>query len=84
MEFPSLKAQQLLRVLLREPLAYEVKKKQGSRRRKGTSHRKLESRNGYPDVLFSFHDKQTIPGGVVKKILIEDVGLTETEARKLV
>lgn len=84
MDFPSVKAPQLLRVLLREPLAYEIKKKQGSRKRKGTSHRKLVSRNGYPDIGFAFHDKKTIPGGVVKKILTQDVGLTEEEARKLI
>ncbi len=84
MDWPSLKAPQLLRVLLREPLGYEVKKKQGSRKRSGTSHRKLTSRNGYPDIGFSFHDKKTINGNVVKKILVEDVGLSETEARKLV
>ncbi len=84
MDFPSLKAPQLLRVLMREPLAYEIKKSQGSRKRKGTSHRKLVSRNGYPDIGFAFHDKQTIPGGTVKKVLTKDVGLSETEARNLV
>ena len=35
-------------------------------------------------MKFSFHDGQTIPGGVVKKILTKDVGLSEEEARKLV
>jgi predicted RNA binding protein YcfA (HicA-like mRNA interferase family) len=76
-EFPSLKAQQLLRVLMRKPLNYKVVRQSGS-------HRKLESRNGYPNVGFSFHNKRTIPGGMVRKILTEDVGLTEAEARKLV
>ncbi|MBA3423873.1 MAG: type II toxin-antitoxin system HicA family toxin [Rubrobacteraceae bacterium] len=77
MDFPSLKAQKFLRVLLREPLNYEVTRQNGS-------HRKLESRNGYPDLLFSFHDGVTIPGGAVKKILVKDVGLDEDSARKLV
>jgi hypothetical protein len=83
-DWPSLKAQQLLRVLKREPLAYEIEKTQGSRKKKGTSHRKLVSRKGYPDLGFAFHDRATIPGGKVKDILIKEVGLTENEARKLV
>jgi predicted RNA binding protein YcfA (HicA-like mRNA interferase family) len=64
-------------VLLREPLGYEVVTQNGS-------HRKLESRNGYPKVGFSFHDKATIPGGAVKKILVKDVGLDEDKARELI
>lgn len=76
MDFPSLKAQKLLRVLLREPLDYEIVRQSGS-------HRKLESRNGYPDTGFSFHDGATIPGGAVKKILVKDIGLDEDEAREL-
>ncbi len=77
MDFPSLKAQKFLRILLREPLGYDVTSQNGS-------HRKLESRNGYPKLGFSFHDGVTVPGGAVKKILVKDVGLDEDEARRLV
>ncbi len=77
MDFPSLKSQQLLRVLMRKPLDYEIVRQNGS-------HRKLESSNGYPVLGFSFHDGVTVPGGAVKKILVKDIGLDENEARKLV
>lgn len=77
MDFPSLKAQKLLRVLLREPLGYEVARQSGS-------HRKLKSRNGYPDLGFSFHDGATVPSRAVKKILTKDIGLDEEKARELI
>jgi hypothetical protein len=38
---------------------------------------------GYPPLTFAFHDKATIPAGLVRKILVRDVGLAEDEARKL-
>jgi predicted RNA binding protein YcfA (HicA-like mRNA interferase family) len=76
MQFPSLKARQMLAILQREPLAYEVVRQNGS-------HRRLESRNGYPPLGFSFHDRATIPPGLVRKILVQDVGLTEDEATEM-
>jgi predicted RNA binding protein YcfA (HicA-like mRNA interferase family) len=75
--FPALKGQQLLAVLLREPLAYAIVRQKGS-------HRKLCSERGFPDIGFSFHDRATIPPGVVRKILVADVGLSEAAARALV
>ncbi len=74
--FPSLKAQQLLAVLMRKPLEYEVTRRSGS-------HRTLESKHGYPRLGFAFHDGITVPPGAVRKILMDDVGLSEQEARKL-
>jgi predicted RNA binding protein YcfA (HicA-like mRNA interferase family) len=71
-----MKAKQLLAILHREPLKYEVVKQNGS-------HRKMESANGHPPLLFSFHDKDTIPPGLVRKILVNDVGLAEADARNL-
>lgn len=38
---------------------------------------------GRPPLSFSFHDKATIPSGLVRKILVRDVGLAEDQARKL-
>lgn len=66
----------MLAILQREPLAYEITRQNGS-------HRKLESRNGYPPLGFSFHDRATIPPGLVRKILVQDIGLTEDQASQL-
>lgn len=38
---------------------------------------------GLPPLTFAFHDKATIPAGLVRKILVRDLGLAEDEARKL-
>jgi predicted RNA binding protein YcfA (HicA-like mRNA interferase family) len=75
--FPSLKAPRLLAILQREPLAYEVVAQRGS-------HRKLGSRNGYPPLGFSWHDRYTVPPGLVRKTLVRDVGLDEREALELI
>lgn len=50
--------------------------------RQSGSHRRMES-PAYPPLTFAFHDKATIPAGLVRKILVRDVGLAEDEARKL-
>jgi predicted RNA binding protein YcfA (HicA-like mRNA interferase family) len=74
--FPSLKAKRLLAILRREPLQYRVARSRGS-------HRTLRSSAGYPELRFSFHDRATLAPGVVRKILTQDVGLTEREALDL-
>jgi predicted RNA binding protein YcfA (HicA-like mRNA interferase family) len=73
--FPSMKAKRLLAVLERQPLGYEVVRQSGS-------HRRMQS-PGYPPLTFAFHDGATIPAGLVRKILVKDVGLDEEDARKL-
>ena len=73
--FPSMKAKRLLAILEREPLGYRVVRQAGS-------HRRMEA-PGRPPLTFAFHDKATIPSGLVRKILTRDVGLAEDEARKL-
>jgi hypothetical protein len=70
----------MLAILKREPLAYREKP---GKKRKG-SHRHLVSPNGYPDIGFWCHDKDTLRGSVVRDILVNQVGLSEREARKLV
>lgn len=70
-----MKARELRRLLEREPLAY-------SRERQGGSHTILRS-DRYPDLLFAFHDNQTLPPFLVKKILTKDVGLSTEEALAL-
>jgi predicted RNA binding protein YcfA (HicA-like mRNA interferase family) len=74
--FPSLKAQRLLSILTGKPLGYRVVRQSGS-------HRRLEA-EGRPALTFAFHDRASIPGGMVRKILIVQVGLSEDEARRLV
>ena len=70
----------MLRILRRKPLEYEEKP---GKKRKG-SHRHLVSRAGYPDIAFWCHDKDDLKGSVVRHILVKEVGLSESEARKLV
>lgn len=74
--FPSMKARALLRVLYRE-LGYSVVRQKGS-------HRRLEStRFPHSPLTVSFHDRDTVPPGLVRKILVDQVGLNEKEARDL-
>jgi predicted RNA binding protein YcfA (HicA-like mRNA interferase family) len=74
-EFPSMKARELLAVLTREPLSYEIARQRGS-------HRRLTAPAWTP-ITFAFHDGATIAPGLVRKILCRDVGLGEDEALKL-
>jgi predicted RNA binding protein YcfA (HicA-like mRNA interferase family) len=74
-QFPSMKARRLVAALEREPLGYRVTRQSGS-------HRRMEA-PGRPPLTFAFHDNATIPPGLVRKILIKDIGLAEDEARKL-
>lgn len=76
MDFPAVKARRLLAVLMREPLGYEVARQRGS-------HRFLVSRRGYPPIVLAPHDRVTLPGHAVRKILVNDVGLADYEARRL-
>ena len=77
MEFPSMKAKDFLALLMRKQLGYQVI------RQSGTSHRIMESTNGFPRLVVSFHDRQTIPPGLVRKILMKDIGLTEKQCKDL-
>ena len=70
-----MKAKDLLALLSREPLAYYVHRQKGS-------HKTLCSEK-YPTLTFAFHSGQTIPPGMVRKILIKDVGLTPDEISAL-
>jgi predicted RNA binding protein YcfA (HicA-like mRNA interferase family) len=74
-QFPAVKAKRLLAILESKALGYRVVRQAGS-------HRRMET-PGRPSLTFAFHDKATIPAGLVRKILIKDVGLAEDEARKL-
>lgn len=71
-----MKAGDLLALLRRKPLHYEVARVSGS-------HQILESAAGYPPLVFAWHGTKTIPPGMVRKILVKDVGLSPEEARAL-
>ncbi len=66
----------MLQILTGAKLKYQIERQEGS-------HRTLVSSAGYPRLIFSFHDGETLGPVVVKKILMKDVGLSETEARGL-
>jgi len=70
-----MKAKRLLAVLERDPLNYRVSRQSGS-------HRRMEA-PGRPPLTFAFHDRATVPSGLVRKVLVRDIGLAEDEARKL-
>jgi predicted RNA binding protein YcfA (HicA-like mRNA interferase family) len=70
-----MKAKRLLAILERKPLGYRVSRRSGS-------HRRMEA-PGRPPLTFAFHDNATVPSGLVRKVLVRDIGLAENEARKL-
>jgi predicted RNA binding protein YcfA (HicA-like mRNA interferase family) len=67
-----MKARALRRVLERPPLSYQCTRRSGS-------HLQLEA-EGRPRLLFAFHDGETVAPGLVRHILVRQVGLTEAEA----
>jgi predicted RNA binding protein YcfA (HicA-like mRNA interferase family) len=71
-----MRASRLLAVLVREPLAYLV-------RQRG-SHRRLVSNRGYRPITFAFHDRVTLPPGVVRDVLVRQVGMDEASALEVV
>lgn len=73
-KFPSLKAKEMLSVL--GTLGYTVTRQKGS-------HRQMDA-EGLPRLTFAFHTADTIPSGMVRKILVDQVGLDADTARKLV
>jgi predicted RNA binding protein YcfA (HicA-like mRNA interferase family) len=68
-----MKARQLLAVLMRPPLHYRVVRQVGS-------HRRLKSAAGYPPLTFAWHDGATVTPGLVRKVLVRQVGLSAQEA----
>jgi predicted RNA binding protein YcfA (HicA-like mRNA interferase family) len=73
--FPSMNAGAFLAVLTREPLGYTVARQRGS-------HRTLEAPDR-PRLLWSYHDRATVPPGVIRKYLVKEIGLSESDALAL-
>lgn len=65
----------MLAILQRE-LGYRVERQVGS-------HRRLVA-EGRPTLTFAFHDGVSLSPGVVRDILIRQVGLTHDDALKVV
>lgn len=70
--FPTMKACKLLNILLRKPLNYRIMRTRGS-------HRTLISPDR-PRIVYSYHDSEELSGHMVRKILVNGVGLNESEA----
>ena len=73
--FPSMRGRELLAHLRRKPLRY----RDDPNDKGGGSHRKMVS-DRYPELLFAFHDGADIAPGLVRKVLVQDVGLTKEQA----
>jgi predicted RNA binding protein YcfA (HicA-like mRNA interferase family) len=74
--FPSMKTKELIKCLCRYPLCYKIIRQRGS-------HRTLKSEH-YPVLRISYHDSFEISGFIVKKILTQEVGLTEIMAMEVI
>ncbi len=66
-----MEGRELFVILGRAPLSYRVQRQKGS-------HRTLVA-DGRPRLLFAFHDGDEVPVGLVRKVLMKDVGLSEDE-----
>jgi predicted RNA binding protein YcfA (HicA-like mRNA interferase family) len=71
-----MKTKELIKCLCRSPLCYKIVRQRGS-------HRTLKSKQ-YPILRISYHDRVEISGFRVKKILTEEVGLTEIMAVEVI
>lgn len=74
-DFPSMKAKDLLALLMRKPLCYRILRQNGS-------HRHLVA-EGRGRILFSSHDGATVPPRLVRKYLVTDAGLSVEQALEI-
>ena len=74
-DFPSLRASELLRLLQKEPIRYRILLARGS-------HRVLVA-EGRPRIIFAFHEARTVPGWMVRRVLVEQAGVAESEALRI-
>lgn len=76
--FPAMKPKRFRRMLGR---AFGYQRVQG--RGKG-SHALLRTSQDYPDLIDGFHDNTEVPAVLVGRILKDQVGLSQSEALKVV
>lgn len=67
-----MKTKELIKCLYRTPLSYMIIRQRGS-------HRLLKSKD-YPDLHLAYHDSFEISGFKIRKILVEEIGLSEQMA----
>jgi len=72
-KFPAVKSKRFFKIL--KGLGYEVKRQNGSHR--------VMTAPGRKPLVFAFHDGATVPPGLVRKVLMDEVGLAEDEALEL-
>ncbi|HYQ76150.1 type II toxin-antitoxin system HicA family toxin [Cellulomonas sp.] len=65
-----------LRTLLERELGYVTVRSTGS-------HRTMRA-PGWPQLVFAFHDGDTVGGHLVRNVLVKQVGLSDDEAREVV
>ncbi len=65
-------------------LAAVLEKVCGPPLRQRGSHRQFARPDGGGTFTFAFHDRETIPGGKVRRILVVDVGLSIERAREVI
>ena len=76
-KFPSIKRRRMLRILKSNPLNYIASRNSKS------SHLMLVSEGRQP-ILFHYHPRVEISGGIVREMLVEKAGLTEEQAWNLI
>lgn len=74
-QFPAVKVRALLAALTNDPLGYRITRQAGS-------HRRLEA-PGRPPLTIAFHS-QEVPGFLVRRILVNEVGLSVEEALEVI
>ena len=75
-DFPSMRASRLLRVLMSEPMGYAEVRRSGS-------HRRLKA-DGRPPLTWAYHDRRELSPIEVRRVLVSQVGLEESEALGLI
>ena len=73
--WPAHKAGHVLKKILIKQLGYQ-------RARQSGSHVRLEA-DGRPAITWAYHKGDTVPPGVLRDILVKQVGLTLDEAKEL-
>lgn len=71
-----MRAKAVYRILTREPLNYTLSRRAGS-------HRRLKA-EGRPPITWAYHDSHTLSPGELRRVLVQQVGLEEDEALRLV
>lgn len=69
---------QLEKVLKKKPLRYVVSPAPG-----GGSGKKLTSPEGFPELILHFHNNAQLAPGLIRNIMVKQIGLTEEEALRL-